>query len=281
MEDYDDLANGPTNDGHLDLSHNMWKTLPPEISNFSKTLQSLVMTNNQLSCIPKSIGNLILLRSLDVSYNKIDSISSAIGKCIRLRSLNISNNRVNELPTELGSNCTMLEKIFANNNQLKSLPNELLNLFAISVIDVRNNQLESIPLELCRIPTLRQLLCDGNPKLSCAPESMRGDSNLLMHCLERQLNFKEIIVPKEAELGELRATSVKLQCELSQAKSRIKLQEKDIIELEWERPNRYIIWKSRFFDFIHRLHEKITQWCEMTKQSFYRWQERRRTYPRY
>ena len=56
MEDYDDLANGPTNDGHLDLSHNTWKTLPPEITNFSKTLQSLVMTNNQLHAFQNQLA---------------------------------------------------------------------------------------------------------------------------------------------------------------------------------------------------------------------------------
>lgn len=280
MEDYDDLANGPNDDGHLDLSHNTWKTLPPEINNFCQTLQSLALANNQLSSIPQSIGNLVLLRSLDVSYNQIDTIDPAIGKCIRLQSLNVSNNRVNKLPAELGS-CTMLEQILANDNKLHSLPNEILNLFAISVLDVRNNQLESIPLELCRIPTLRRLLCDGNPKLRCAPENMRGDSNLLISCLEMQLNFEEVIIPKEAELCELQATSVKLQFKLTQAKSRIEQLEKAIAELEWERPDRYIYWKGRLNDFVHHVREKITMWCEITKQSFYRWHERRRTYPRY
>ena len=107
MEEYDDLASGPDEDGLLNLSHNTWRTLPPEMFDFSTRLLHLDMKNNQLSCIPDSIGNLILLRTLDLSFNKIESIDGAIGKCIRLRKLNISKNRLEALPGELG-NCVLL-----------------------------------------------------------------------------------------------------------------------------------------------------------------------------
>eukprot|EP00579_Thalassiosira_antarctica_P024170 CAMPEP_0201977570 /NCGR_PEP_ID=MMETSP0904-20121228/61112_1 /ASSEMBLY_ACC=CAM_ASM_000553 /TAXON_ID=420261 /ORGANISM="Thalassiosira antarctica, Strain CCMP982" /LENGTH=107 /DNA_ID=CAMNT_0048528995 /DNA_START=67 /DNA_END=390 /DNA_ORIENTATION=- len=80
MEEYDDLATGPTKDGSINLSHNTWKTLPPELSNFSTTLLHLEMSNNQLTSIPESIGALILLQTLDVSLNQIETIDGAIGK---------------------------------------------------------------------------------------------------------------------------------------------------------------------------------------------------------
>ena len=107
MEEYDDLASGPDEDGLLNLSHNTWRTLPPELFDFSTRLLHLDMKNNQLSCIPESIGNLILLRTLDLSYNKIESIDGAIGNCIRLRKLDVSKNRLEYLPGELG-NCVLL-----------------------------------------------------------------------------------------------------------------------------------------------------------------------------
>lgn len=107
MEEYDDLATGPTEDGSIDLSHNTWKTLPPELSDFSTTLLHLEMSNNQLTSIPSAIGTLILLQTLDVSLNQIESIDEAIGKCIRLRRINISKNRLETLPAEIG-NCLLL-----------------------------------------------------------------------------------------------------------------------------------------------------------------------------
>ena len=73
MEEYDDLSQGPSNDGTLDLSHNAWKSLPPELNDYTRTLLHLDLKNNQLTNID-SIGNLILLRTLDVSFNQLSTI---------------------------------------------------------------------------------------------------------------------------------------------------------------------------------------------------------------
>ena len=105
MEEYDNLSQGPSNDGTLDLSHNTWKSLPPELNDFTQTLLHLDLKNNQLTNI-ESIGNLILLRSLDVSFNELSSIPS-IGKCIRLKTLNTAHNQLVSFPEEIG-NCILL-----------------------------------------------------------------------------------------------------------------------------------------------------------------------------
>ena len=107
MEEYDELSRGPSDDGVLNLSHNTWKTLPPELSQFSRTLVNLEMCNNRLSSLPEAIGDLIMLQSLDVSLNQIENIDTAIGKCVRLRRLNISKNRIEVLPAEIGK-CILL-----------------------------------------------------------------------------------------------------------------------------------------------------------------------------
>ena len=281
MEDYDELARGPADDGSIDLSHNTWRTLPPELIEFSESsLLHLNMSNNQLTSIPESIGNLVLLQTLDVSHNQIESIDAAIGKCIRLRRLNVATNRIEALPAEIG-NCVLLEEIIASDNQLKSLPQEVLNLFVISVIDIRNNSLTTLPTELSRMPTLNQLLCDGNPHLSSAPENMRGDSNLLLFCLEMQQKFKDVIVPKEAQRKELQAKSDQLQHELSEASDRIRQLQEDVAILEWERPDRYIYWKGRLLEFIRYILDKMIQFWRLAKQAFLKWWNRRRTHPLY
>ena len=106
MEEYDDLSQGPSNDGTLDLSHNTWKSLPPELNDYTRTLLHLDMKNNQLTNID-SIGNLILLRSLDVSFNQLSNIPESIGKCVRLRRLNVANNKITRIDEEIG-NCILL-----------------------------------------------------------------------------------------------------------------------------------------------------------------------------
>ena len=107
MEEYDDLASGPTEDGSIDLSHNTWKTLPPELNDFSMRLLHLEMSNNRLTSIPESIGNLVLLQTLDVSFNRIEDIDGGIGKCLRLRRINLEKNRLEALPVEIGK-CLLL-----------------------------------------------------------------------------------------------------------------------------------------------------------------------------
>ena len=96
MEEYDDLSVGPK-DGVLDLSHNTWKILPPELN----------LSNKLLTKIPKAIGNLILLKSLNVSLNRLSKIDGAIGKCLRLRKLNVEKYHLECLPDETGQ-CVLL-----------------------------------------------------------------------------------------------------------------------------------------------------------------------------
>jgi len=266
MEEYDDLSAGPTEDGKLDLSHDTWAVFPREITQFSKTLLILDMKNNRLAQVPECISSLTLLKSLDVSFNQIEFIDKGIGQCIRLRSLIVSRNRLESLPSQL-SNCVMLEQIIADQNRLTTLPEALMNLIAISMIDVRDNQLISIPLGLCRVPTLNKILCEGNNDLIVAPENMRDETDLLFHCLEMQLKFKEAIATKSSEREELRVRADELRDELHCATNCISELEKDISALESERPDEYIRQKERVVELVGIASDKIHYYWRLTKDS--------------
>jgi len=256
MEEYDDLSAGPTNDGSLNLNHNTWKSLPAELINFSTKLIHLQMSNNQLTSVPESIGALTLLRTLDVSLNRIETIDAAIGKCIRLRRFDFSKNQVEYLPAEIGS-CVLMEEFIACDNQLINFPKEMLQMFVISVIDVRNNKLKALPTGLCRLPTITKLLCDGNPCLTSVPEKMRGDTDLVLHCLDMILKFNDVISPMEAEHCELQARSNELCHDLTQARAFVKDLEKEVSSLKWERPDKYLQFKSDFLSFSRRVWERL------------------------
>ncbi|KAL3803873.1 hypothetical protein HJC23_004035 [Cyclotella cryptica] len=279
MEEYDELSAGPV-DGTINLSHNTWKILPPELNNFSLTLLHVEMSNNQLSCIPEAIGDLIMLKSLDVSLNRVRVIDRAIGKCIRLRQLNVEKNRLACLPDELGQ-CVLLEEILARENNLSTLPQSLENLPTLNKIDVRNNELLTIPLKLCRVPTLNELLCAENPTLETAPQNMRGNSKLLIWCLEMQQKFKDVIDPKTHQHEELQRKSTALQRNIRLAKERIQQLESEIEKLEFERPDDYIYLKGRVTDVVLYVFDKIIQLWDTIKNVFVAWWNRRQTYPLY
>lgn len=279
MEEYDDLEAGPSNDGSLDLSHNTWGTFPPELVNFSKTLLHLNFKNNRIASIPQCISNLTLLQTLDISLNQIDYIDQGIGKCIRLRSLNLSSNKLKTLPTSLGD-CVMLEKIVANKNELESVPESLVDLIAITLIDVRDNKLKSIPLGMCRVPTLKQFLCEGNVDLTI-PATMTDNRDLLFHCLEVQLKYKEMITAKSNQRDELEVDADKLHDELNNAANCISELEKDISSLEWERPDVYIRRKERIVELVGYVSNKTVKYCQMAKDVVLKSWNDRRTHPSY
>ena len=112
MEEYDDLSNGPNEEGIIDLSYNNWTEIPQDLYDmYIHRLKSLRMNNNKIAQVPKQIGKLALLKELSLSHNQLDLIDGAIGNCIRLRKLDVSHNNLVALPPAL-SNCRMLVSIF-------------------------------------------------------------------------------------------------------------------------------------------------------------------------
>lgn len=103
---------------------------------------------------------------------------------------------------------------------------------------------------------------------------------MLLHCLEMQQKFKDVIDPKEEKLEELKVKAEQLKSELKQAKAHIEHLEKEVATLEWERPDQYIYWKGRFLDCIYYIAQVRACW-EIVKDAFERWKERRRTHPLY
>ena len=93
-----------------------------------KRLKTLNINTNQLSELPKEIGNLTNLRKLYISNNKLSELPKEIGNLTNLRYLSISNNQLSELPKEIG-NLTNLRELDISNNQLNEfIPNIKYNI---------------------------------------------------------------------------------------------------------------------------------------------------------
>jgi Leucine-rich repeat (LRR) protein len=82
------------------------------------SITDLDLSNNALSgALPGEIRNLTNLESLDVSNNNMTGIPAEIGQLRRLKSLNYSNNQITGLPNELG-NLTQLEVFDLSGNNV-------------------------------------------------------------------------------------------------------------------------------------------------------------------
>ena len=77
------------------------KILPETIFNGLINLQQLWTSNNKLSSLPKSIGNLISLTTLDISRNDLCNIPKSIEKLTSLRILYLDKNKISKLPERL------------------------------------------------------------------------------------------------------------------------------------------------------------------------------------
>lgn len=92
-----------------------------------ENLQELILTENFLTKLPKSIGRLIKLNNLNVDRNALESIPLEIGNCTSLGVLSLRDNKLKKLPSELG-NCSELHVLDVSGNQLQYLPYTLVNL---------------------------------------------------------------------------------------------------------------------------------------------------------
>lgn len=90
-------------------------------------MQELILTENFLTKLPSSIGQMVKLNNLNVDRNSLESLPAEIGKCVALGVLSLRDNKLKSLPSELG-NCTELHVLDVSGNQLQYLPYSLVNL---------------------------------------------------------------------------------------------------------------------------------------------------------
>mmetsp|Transcript_20902 Transcript_20902/g.25884 ORF Transcript_20902/g.25884 Transcript_20902/m.25884 type:complete len:280 (+) Transcript_20902:872-1711(+) len=245
MEDYDDLAAGPDEDGQLNISYNSWRMMPDELFGFKKRLVKLNISHNKLEEISSQFGTLTLLQELDVSYNCITSLDPSIGHCIRLRHFDISHNQLTSLPPAV-SQCVMLESVRCGNNKIESVPNDIGKLPTLYTLELQNNDLTYLPSVIGAIPTLKDIRCEGNTKLEMIPPALRSDAATIIWCLRLHKSYEDRIA---ANLASYREVKHRLR---ESAESNLRLQERVVAltarvkELEDERPYKYLAWKVRF-----------------------------------
>ena len=138
--------------------YNVLESLPAFSSNQPLTL--LDISNNHLSDLPASIGNLTLLQSLDVGTNKLTTLPESTTKLANLRTLVLRENQLAALPSTL--ELSALSHLDVSTNQLTELPPNLgYSLKSLIELDCSHNLLTSFPPSIGQLPCLQKLFFFG------------------------------------------------------------------------------------------------------------------------
>lgn len=119
---------------------NKFVELPPEIGKCNKLQMVSFKMNGMTSIHPESLQ--VQLRWLILTDNCIEQVPKTIGRCCILQKLMLSGNKLKTLPKEI-SNCRRLELVRLAANSISELPMAFLELPSLSWIALGSNPLFS------------------------------------------------------------------------------------------------------------------------------------------
>lgn len=153
------------------------KKVPPSIHQLVN-LETLDISNNQLTTLPKEIGTLKNLKHLNLRNNRLLKVlPSEIGSLEQLEYLGFEGSKVSKIPNTIG-NCKKLTKIVGNACEIETLPAEIGKCIELKDVNLSYNKIDSIPSELGMLYNLKKLSLGGN-KISSLPSSFENLDKLL------------------------------------------------------------------------------------------------------
>jgi Leucine-rich repeat (LRR) protein/cold shock CspA family protein len=144
----------------LTIDMNQLTAVPKEIGNLTE-LKRLCVTHNRLTSVPSSLGNLVLLTELRLGQNKLQGLPCELGNLTLLERLQLTENELTELPDSLG-NLTQLKELRLGINLLKAVPETFGNLTQLTELHLRSNQLTAFPHWIVNLTKLEALALQRN-----------------------------------------------------------------------------------------------------------------------
>ncbi|PAV12530.1 hypothetical protein ASJ81_05925 [Methanosarcina spelaei] len=181
---------------NLNLSGNQLTQVPREIGEL-KNLTILDLSENTLTTLPQEIGELKNLTTLDLSRNQLMQLPSEIGKLKNLTILNLYDNQLTELPREI-KELKNLKALTLFNNKLTQIPPEIGELKNLETLFLYCNQLTQLPSEIGKLKNLSILALSKN-KLTQLPSEIGRLKNL-----ETLSLYRNQMTQLPPEIGELK-----------------------------------------------------------------------------
>ncbi|KAK3097461.1 hypothetical protein FSP39_009834, partial [Pinctada imbricata] len=131
----DDIFSNLINLDHVDLSHNVLRSIPESIGKCKK-LRYLGLQENNLTDLPMTLSMCVNLMRINISRNKMDAVPAAIPQCSSLEILMMSDMFITSLPEEMGF-MDNLEILYANGNCLTEVPESFSMLQRLTDLSLR------------------------------------------------------------------------------------------------------------------------------------------------
>lgn len=153
----------------LNVSYNGMVRLPETLCECPLT--SLIAKNNLLESdsIPKSLGNLSLLKELNLSGNNLTVFPEQILELVSLKFLFLGGNRITEIPREIWK-LSGLQVLYMGGNRLAEIPASVGELHLLHSLVLCDNRLESLPSSVANLHQLKSLLLHKNQLRTLPPE---------------------------------------------------------------------------------------------------------------
>lgn len=148
----------------LDISHNELKCLPASIKYLDK-IEVLNLECNQLVEIPDVVGEMCC-ESVNFNSNQITFLPRSIGQMKRLKRLSCMDNKLKFLPVELFESKT-LQVLHLSRNYISELPNAIGKLAeSIECLWLDNNRLSALPSNFHMLTRLKELQLERNSEMT-------------------------------------------------------------------------------------------------------------------
>ncbi|KAG9344206.1 hypothetical protein JZ751_010875, partial [Albula glossodonta] len=172
----------------LKVDQNRLVQLPESIGN-CESLTELVLTENQLQILPRSIGKLKKLSNFNCDRNRLTSLPKEIGGCSSLNVLCVRENRLTRIPAEV-SQATELHVFDVSGNRLVYLPMSLttLRLKALWLSENQSQPLLTFQTDVDPESGEKVLTCVLLPQQPCEPENKGLDNLARCGALESLVN---------------------------------------------------------------------------------------------
>ena len=135
---------------HLTLEHFI-VTHPGLVVHHSKSLKSLILTNDQITTIPNKVfSGLSKLKELNLNSNTLIELpKEAFSGLSNLETLHLDYNKLTELPKEVFSGLSNLTGLYLAGNHLTTIPTEVFSgLSNLEDLDLNDNDLTELPKEV-------------------------------------------------------------------------------------------------------------------------------------
>lgn len=163
----------------LILHSNMHKTFEhiSEINGQFEHAYHVSLINQNLTEVPKEIGQMPNLNTLYLSDNKISTLGDAFFQSFQLTLLNLDNNDLREIHCSALKYCSRLEDLHLRSNNLEKIPADLGQLKYLKVLDIGDNKIQTLDTFLY-LPYMTNFRSVEHCSLQKLPEWIACQKNL-------------------------------------------------------------------------------------------------------